>query len=154
MQNKTTSSLHPMVSKHVPRSPLGGKNLVKRNRPRRDSNPQSSDPKSAALSIRPRCLHVALLQVSTKDKIIKENRPRRDSNPQSSDPKSAALSIRPRCLHVALLQVSTKDKIIKENRPRRDSNPQSSDPKSDALSIRPRGLPVTPPRSPQYTAAQ
>ena len=86
-----------------------------KSRPQRDSNPQSSDSKSGALSVGP-CGHVycqlylLLVQlpsvVACNDSISKnfplcqtKSRPQRDSNPQSSDSKSDALSVGP-CGHV------------------------------------------------------
>ena len=142
-----------------------------KSRPQRDSNPQSSDSKSDALSVGP-CGHVycqlylLLVQlpsvVSCNDSISKnfplcqtKSRPQRDSNPQSSDSKSDALSVGP-CGHVycqlylLLVQlpsvVPCNDSISKnfplcqtKSRPQRDSNPQFSDSKSDALSVGPCG---------------
>ena len=86
-----------------------------KSRPQRDSNLQSSDSKSGALSVGP-CgnvycqLYLLLVQlpsvVSCNNSISKnfplcqtKSRPQRDSNPQSSDPKSDALSVGP-CGHV------------------------------------------------------
>ncbi|KAK2877033.1 hypothetical protein Q8A73_023755 [Channa argus] len=86
--------------------------------PRRDSNPQSSDPKSDALSIRPR----------GRNRVFQ---------------RTEAVLIRLCGLNRGLFQEARGAGHIKqqglEAQPRRDSNPQSSDPKSDALSIRPRG---------------
>ncbi|KAK2885207.1 hypothetical protein Q8A73_021681 [Channa argus] len=86
--------------------------------PQRDSNPQSSDPKSDALSIRPR----------GRNRVFQ---------------RTEAVLIRLCGLNRGLFQEARGAGHIKqqglEAQPRRDSNPQSSDPKSDALSIRPRG---------------
>ena len=87
-----------------------------KSRPQRDSNPESSDSKSDALSVVP-CGHVycqlylLLVQlpsvVPCVDSISKKfplfqakTRPQRDPNPQSSDSKSDALSVGP-CGHVS-----------------------------------------------------
>ena len=142
------------------------RNQCRKNiRPRRDSNPQSSDQKSDALSIRPRghlltmhkqqetCVTTTIYYYKRhKNQCRKNIRPRRDSNPQSSDQKSDALSIRPRghlltthkqqetCVTTTIYYYRRhKNQCRKNIRLQRDSNPQSSDPKSDALSIRPRG---------------
>ena len=128
-------------------------------RPRQDSNLQSSDSKSDALSIRPHgpCVSFASMQHSipnyyhyskqTWSKSI--IRPRQDSNLQSSDWKSDALSIRPHgpCVSFASMQCSIPNYYHYQKqtwskrmiRPRQDSNLQSSDSKSDALCIRPHG---------------
>ena len=142
-----------------------------KSRPQRDSNPQSSDSKSHALSVG-LCGHVycqlylLLVQlpsivpcvgyISKKFPLCQaKSLPQRDSNPQSSDSKSDALSLGP-CGHVdcqlylLLVQlpsvVPCNDSISKnfplcqtKKRPQRDSNPQSSDSKSDALSVGPCG---------------
>ena len=126
-----------------------------KSRPQRDSNPQSSDSKSDALSVGP-CGHIycqlylLLVQlpsvVPCNDSISKnfplcqtKSRPQRDSNPQSSDSKSDALSVGP-CGHVycqlflLLVQlpsvVPCNDSISKnfplcqtKSRPQTDSNP-------------------------------
>ena len=70
--------------------------------PHGDSNPQSSDSKSDALSVR-LCGHKTIA-LSVKNYIFASSldkkeetekcRPQRDSNPQSSDSKSDALSVR------------------------------------------------------------
>ena len=138
-----------------------------KSRPQSDSNPQSSDSKSDALTVGP-CGHVScqlyllLVQlpsvVPCVDSISKKFplcqakcRPQRDSNLQSSDSKSDALSVGP-CGHVScqlyllLVQlpsavpcnhsISKKFPLCQaKSRRQRDSNPQSSDSKSNALSV-------------------
>ncbi|KAK6742294.1 hypothetical protein RB195_009887 [Necator americanus] len=135
-------------------------------RPWQDSNLQSSDPKSDALSIRPQglsacfCLGTSqyvldkrlseIMSIPLAQRNAQKFRPWQDSNLQSSDPKSDALSIGPRpvlflnlsvigSLILKLCRTSCSEKAQKF-RPWQDSNLQSSDPKSDALSIRPQGL--------------
>ena len=116
----------------------------------RNSNPQSSDSKSDALSLGPcgpvSCqLYLLLVQLPSVvpyiDILCKnfplcktKCRPQRDSNPHSSDSKSDALSVP----YIDIL--SEKFPLCKTKcRPQRDSNPHSSDSKSDALSVGPCG---------------
>ena len=54
---------------------IENKMLLKQNiRPRRDSNPQSSDPKSDALSIRPRgqTQQISVENLNTKESLIEK----------------------------------------------------------------------------------
>ena len=157
-------SVVPCVDPISKKSPL----CQAKCRPQRDSNPQSSDSKSDALSVGPcgrvSCqLYLLLLQlpsvVPCNHSILPlcqaKSRRQRDSNPQSSDSKSDALSVG-QCGHVScqlyllLVQlpsvVPCVDSISKKFplcqakcRPQRGSNPQSSDSKSDALSVGPCG---------------
>ena len=157
VQLPSVVSCNDLISKNFPLCQI-------KSRPQRDSNPQSSDSKSDALSVGP-CghmycqLYLLLVQlpsvVPCNDSISKnlslcqaKSRRLRDSNPQVSDSKPYPLGHVYCQLYLLLVQlpsvVSCNDSISKnfplcqaKSRPQRDSNPQSSDSKSDALSVGP-----------------